>query len=65
MIEKKDWEAILKNNQDDKDRLTKQFEMAIPQLDLIIELAKKKIAEFPNDDPVPDEIKDLAKEMTK
>lgn len=68
MADKKDWELVLKNNEDDKARLVKQYELALPQLDLIIDLAKKRVAEFPDDkkdDPMPEEVKEIIKEVIK
>ena len=64
MTEKKDWEEILKNNEETLEKLINQTmnneEVAKPQIEAMILLAKHKIAEFP-EDPMPEEVKDLVK----
>lgn len=67
MIEKKDWEIILKNSEEDKAKVVKNYEMSIPQLDCLIELVKKKIAEFPEEkaDEMPQDLKEDLKEIAK
>ena len=64
MIEKKDWELILKNNEEEKAKLIKSYEMALPQFEAIILLAKHKISEFPAD-PAPAEVKEVIAEAVK
>lgn len=64
MIEKKDWEGILKLITDDRDKLIKGYELNLPQFDNLIELCKKKISEFPVEekkdaDPMPEELKEV------
>lgn len=65
MIEKKDWEKVLKDNQDEKEKVLKGFALLVPQFDAMIALAKQEISKFPDDDPMPEDVKNLAKEMTK
>ena len=64
MIEKKDWEQVLKINEENLAKVIDQNEkaekVAIPQFEAIILLAKHKIAEFP-EDPMPKEVKELVK----
>ncbi len=63
-MERKDWELVLKNNQEEKEKVVKSYEMAIPQFDCIIELAKKKISELPEpeEDPKPEGVDELTNE---
>ena len=64
MIEKKDWEAVLKINEEELAKVIDQNEkaekVAIPQFETVILLAKHKLSEFP-DDPIPKEVKELVK----
>jgi hypothetical protein len=56
MIEKKDWERLLKEL---KDRQT-MMNMAVEQDKALIELAEKKIKEFPEEkDDAPKDIKEI------
>jgi len=65
MIGKKDWELILKNNEDELEKLLKNYELFLPQVNSIIALAKAKIAEYPEDkeDEMPEDIKEVIKEV--
>ena len=68
MIEKKDWEGVLKENEDNLEKLNNQTirneQVAKPQFEAIILLAKHKIAELP-EDPAPKEIKEIVEEIKK
>ena len=68
MIEKKDWELVLKSNEENRDKLIQQNEqaenVALPQFEAIILLAKHKLAEFP-DDPIPKEVSEVIQEVKK
>ncbi len=57
MIEKKDWEAALK--QYEAQLINAQVNIAA--IDFMVEHTKKKISEFPEEDPMPKEVKDLVK----
>lgn len=59
MVEKTDWEGILKKTEDDLAAATKAHEMVVPQFNHMIEFYKKKISEFPESDPMPEEVKDI------
>jgi len=63
MIEKKDWEFILKQNEDQRDKVIKDYELFLPQVLAIIKLAQKKIAEFPDEEKedMPEDIKNMLK----
>jgi uncharacterized protein len=67
MAEKKDWESLLKATEDDKAKLIKAYEMTIPQFDLMIDLYKKKISEFPAEkkEEMPDELKQDLQDILK
>ena len=68
MIEKKDWEKVLKINEEELAKVVDQNEkaekVAIPQFEAVILLAKHKLSEFP-EDPAPKEIKEITKEIKK
>ena len=64
MIEKKDWETILKNNEKQKSDLIHNHEMALPQVEALITLAQYKMLEFP-EDPPPAEVKEVVKDLVK
>ena len=57
-MEKKDWELVLKNNEEEKKKVVLQYEMSMPQFEAIITLAKHKISEFP-EDPAPAAVKEV------
>ena len=66
MTNKKDWETVLKENENQRDQLIKNYEMALPQIEAVIEMVKKKIDQYTLEeikDPVPDEIKKVIKEV--
>ena len=55
MIEKKDWDNVLEQLETQK----KNAEIAIEQDNVLIELCKGKIKDFPEDkDPMPEEAKE-------
>ena len=65
MSEKKDWELVLKNNKEEKEKLIKQMNRALPQIEALIALAEQKIKEFPEEkDEMPVELKDTLKEIS-
>ncbi len=68
MIERKDWEAVLKINEEELAKLIDQNEkaenVAKPQFEAVILLAKHKLSEFP-EDPTPKEVKEIVKEIKK
>ncbi len=56
MIEKKDWENLLKSTNEQM----KMTLIAIEQFKSQIEMAEKKISECKDEDPAPEEIKEIA-----
>lgn len=61
MIQKKDWQEVLRLIEVQK----VQASIALEQDEVLIELCKKKIAEFPDDDPMPEDLKEDLKEVVK
>lgn len=59
MIEKKDWVKVLEDNKAELVKIEKQYELAIPQFNAVISAVEAKIAEFPDDDPMPEEVKEV------
>ena len=57
MVEKKDWEKILKDNEDQKANMIRSYEMTLPQFDAVIALCRQKISEFKDADPMPEDLK--------
>lgn len=67
-IKKVDWETILKENEAQRDQLLKNYQMALPQIEVTIKLIKGKIDEFilkEAKDEMPEDLKKVIKEVNK
>ena len=66
MTTKTDWETVLKENEKQRDQLIQNYNMALPQIEAVIKMVKKKIDQYTLDeikDEIPDEIKKVIKEV--
>ena len=64
MITKQDWETSLKQQEEILDGMDKSYEMQKPQIEHLITFLKSKVAEFPDEDPMPEDVKEVIKEAT-
>jgi len=62
-IKRQDWETVLKENELQKNQLTKNYKMALPQIEAVIELVQTKLKDFPEEDPMPEDLKKVIKEV--
>lgn len=63
MVTKQDWEKALTNQQHDYDSMSLSYSMQKPQMEHMLKFIKSKIAEFPDEDPMPKEVKELVKDV--
>ncbi len=62
---KADWEGVLALQEKSVADIKKAYTMQLPQIETLVEFIKKKVAEFPDDDPMPDDVKEVIKEVSE
>jgi len=61
MIEKKDWQNALKQYE----AMLINSSVSIAAYQFMIDKCEEEIKKFPEEDPMPEDIKEIAKEVTK